>query len=1131
MPSIQKTRLLAVQESRSAVKNLSACVDLQPVAHKFGAPKLVPLDRPLSESSQLNYLDLLPKQASHKGAGLHAVAEHQGIAMLYLVDGRGATHSIGPKRIQELQRLLANRSESAWLGIVRAGTLDLYPVEFAREVPHKPATTVRERDTDAPIFFQSLVHGTFRESKRLQAADHVYRQILDLLKYTTDAFVPNRMLDGLEVLSMAGRALFFRFLHDRRIVIQQELGDICPSASQTAGATLLDCFTNAQCAAETSAWLDMTFNGDFLPLPLRSEDIPSEDRVRRQEAYVTYYNDVQQKTGGRFFTHLDAIMHGWDAVRESVYQPSLDWNDFQFAHIPVGVLSEVYEHFCHKVDPKLAADTSVHYTPRFIAQFMVQEAFGSMSDESRASARVLDPACGAGIFLVLSFRKLFEAAWQASNQRPDKKGIQRILYDQLRGFDVSESALRLSALALYITAIELNATPRPPSELKMPRKLRGAVLHHFGPETALAVYGSGQKAKDEGMLGSLGELPSREGLEDFDGAFDLVIGNPPWTRLRDESPSERRAKSGTASRVKDSASKRANRTFTTIAQRVLKNRDLNVLGKAYSNPDKAPDIPFLWRAAEWAKPSATIAFAMHARLFLHTQGRKDVLWQAAQQAFTFTGIVNGSDLRWTPVWPGVKAPFCLAFARNQRSQPAQGMYFVTPVCEYELNSSGRFRIDYASVNPLRAIDLETRPWLIKTLTLGTWLDVEVMDRIVAAFPKTLTERWDAWDDTGKRTGQGYNRSAGHTDQPAEFLHKLPDFERFDSNSFDVEWRRLKTFEDNHPGLCPNFPRTEALYKPPLVIVPQAPGENPRSPKAFFADKKVAFSQSYYGYSCKGLPDADTLAALIHVLAHSTLARYFVLMRSASLGSDFMRFLKADFDGLPFPDASSLSSRQKRAVIRLSERLREGDGRMPGKDDEDAQEEFLLPEFGKQNHCARSERQKALKFWKDLNDFIFGLYRLGEENVQVIEDTLFASAPYRRAGEDAFKPTEPADRDEFCTELLSRLQPFFDVTGEAIQAGEPQGLRQDAWDHSWRFVTAWVGQSAPSVPTGLIAAAMRDANDTGASMVVIRTQGRGLLLGLLDARRWWTRSRALLCARHIIQDKLSCFDETPHHRRH
>ena len=1099
------------------------------MAQRFGAPRLIPLDVPLQDAAQLSYIDLLPKQAAHRGAGIHAVAEHQGSALLYLVDDRGNTRSLGPRGVWELQRLLANRSDSAWLGIVRDGSLDLYPVKFAPDAPAQPSARLRDRAADAPLFFQSLVHGTFSHSEELPASDHVYKQILSLLSHTTETYVPGGQLDGLEVLSMTGRALFFRFLHDRRIIEPSELADICPSAAQSEKATLKDCFSTPRRAAETSAWLDKTFNGDFLPLPLVPPDLPSEDEAARRKAYLTYYHEVEARAGRPFFRHLSAIMHGWEAVGITDFQPEFDWNEFQFAHIPVGVLSEVYEHFCHKVDARLAADTSVHYTPRFIAQFMVREAFTALPQPQRPTARVLDPSCGAGIFLVLAFRKLFEALWQAKGERPGKEDIQNILYQQLRGFDVSESALRLSALALYITAIELNATQRPPSELKMPKNLRGAVLHHFGQETAREVYGPGKQAEHQGLLGSLGDLPRRSGLEPLDGTFDLVIGNPPWTRLRDESPAERRAKGALPPRSAESASQKANKAFTAIAKRVLESRGLPELAENFTNPDKAPDIPFLWRAAEWAKTGGIIAFAMHARLFLHTQGKKDITWQAALRAFSFTGIINGADLRKTPVWEEMDVPWCLAFARNQVPAAASGFFFSTPAYERAVNGTGRFRIDYASINPLRAQDISKRPWLLKTLTLGTLLDVEVMGRITSAFDKSLEQRWDGWDETPDkdRTGQGYNRSPGLKQTPAPFLGKLKDFKAPANGAFAIHWDDLKTYGEVHgvnkEGIATAYrTKTPEQYEPPLVIIPKAPGDAPCTPKAFLADQELAFSQSYYGYSCKSHPETGLLASLIHVLAHSTLARYFILMRSASLGSDFMMFLKTDFDALPFPDVSSLTQRQKRVIQSLSERLVAGEGMMPPIVEEPAHRD-LFAEHEAEMNTRRAERARAERFWNELNQFVFDLYRLRPEDVRVIEDTLYSSAPYRRAGEDAFLTTEPVHRRAFCEELQARLQPFFDVTGEVVQLAEPPGLRQQAWDHSWRFIAAWTGEEPPSVPGGLISAAMRDANDTGASIVTIRAHGRGLLIGILDARRWWTRSRALLCARHILQDKLPAFD--------
>ena len=219
---------------------------------------------------------------------------------------------------------------------------------------------------------------------------------------------------------------------------------------------LKDCFSNAEKAAATSCWLDETFNGDLLPLPLKlSPDADVEDRYK---AYARLYRKLGTDTQKEVFRHLQAILRGWESLGHS-FQLRIDWNNFNFAHIPIGVLSQVYETFSRQWDGEHAEKTSVYYTPKNIARCLVEEAFGGL--EKPADAHVLDGACGAGIFLVLAFRKLARARWEKDGRRPDTRTIQHILYDQIRGFDVSESALRLAALALYITAIELNGSPTP----------------------------------------------------------------------------------------------------------------------------------------------------------------------------------------------------------------------------------------------------------------------------------------------------------------------------------------------------------------------------------------------------------------------------------------------------------------------------------------------------------------------------------------------------------------------------------------------------------------------------------------------------------------------------------------------
>ena len=1030
----------------------------------YGCTDVVRLDEKLSTPAQLDYLDLLPTR-SNQTPTLTAVAEHQGTALLYLVDACGESRFADASHAA-VRRQLANRSDPAWLGVVQSASLEIFPIGFHEAADTQPVKTIEERSKTAPFFFQSLVHGTFEESSKLRGTDYVYRKIFDLLTQTTDAFVPQNgrgRIDALEVLSMAGRALFFRFLIDRRIVLESELSGpdgICPAATE-----LKDTFSTAEKAAQTSAWLDATFNGDFLPLI--DESIPLDDRAAREAAYLRFYNRTRHLVGKEIFTHLHAILRGWRAVGDAV-QTEFDWGDLDFAHIPVGVLSQVFESFSRRADPRTARDTSIHYTPRTIARLMVDEAFAAVRDP--ADAKVLDSSCGAGIFLVLAFRRLVRERW-LGDERPRTAAIQDILYNQIRGFDISEPALRLAALALYITAIELNASPRPPRALKFPRNLRGEVLYRFGDQD------DADKPSAVVPLGSLAPEVPRE----FDKTFDIVIGNPPWTRLRDrkkegetEDEKERRKAAITA----------RNTEFTTIGRRVLETRGLNELAKNYQNPDNNPDLPFLWRAMEWAKPDGVIALAMPARLFGRTTGKGFEAWRAILRSVEVTGLINGADLRWSSVWKDVKMPFCMFFARNATPKSGHRFYYASPLNEPDLNGEGRFRIDYEVAHPISAARVEGQPWLLKTLSLGTWLDVDIMEEMLSPSRKSIADFWRGWDESGDKTGKGYDRTLIDEPKPADYLSRLLDFQP-KSGKFTIQFDELITYFERFRRRTARRPKTRYLFQPPLVIIPKAPGEAPFSPKAYLSDRALAFSQSYYGYSCSGHPDEQTLAALIYLLAHSTLFRYFALMVSVSQGADHMIFTKRDFDALPFPDIQTLPGAAKSTIRSLAKRL----------------------------------QHNAKKPWREMDDFIFTLYGLDADAVQVAEDTLFSAASYRKAGRAALDCTTRDTRADFVTTLHESLEPYFDVCGEHVAVREAE-FQPDSWHEPWFFLSVSREAETVKVNPSLLREAMKAANRRGCSRIIVRAPKKsGLLLGLLNQRRWWTITRARLCAQHIIPERL------------
>lgn len=1028
-------------------------------ARKLGCPDLIWLnDEPSAE--HLEYLDLLPAK-SNAPILPEAVAEFQGKALLYLVDGLDETGAprLQPQQVQGLQRLLANRSEHACLGIVRPGSVDIYPINLDRRaLAAAKFRTILITEIEAGGFFQSLATGTFDLPGRPKQADYVFETIHKLLRAASEVLAGKDgvagPMRGLDVLSTTGRALFFRFLIDRGIVLPSELAQISPQAED-----LRDVFSNAEKAAATSCWLDETFNGDLLPLV---DDLSFEaGSAERLSRYRRFYRDAGRATGSALFNHLQAILKGWEHVGNNSFQLTfdVDWNDFHFAHIPIGVLSQVYETFSHQWDEEHAERTSVYYTPRNIAKLLVEEAFAGVKNGAEAS--VLDPACGAGVFLVLAFRQLVRAYWAKNKVRPDTRAIQRILYKQLRGFEISESALRLSALSLYISAIEVNATQRPPKALKFPRPLRNEVLFNFST--------SSKQKKRAFVLGSLGpDVPLS-----FNNSFDIVVTNPPWTRLRVSSEDKKHKAEQKA------CFEEMNAEFTSLSRHALISRGCADVAQEYTNPDYNPDLPFLWRATQWAKPNALIAMALPGRIILKQTAKGKAARDAIMKGMCVTGILNGSDLEETPVWPNMKLPFLLLFARNTVPKNDHHFNFVTPVRENRLSRRGWFRLDYKSAQTVAAQTVIDKPWLLKTLAVGTVLDVEVMDKLPAG---TLGRFWKG---QGLYSGKGYDLSSGT--ETTDDLWDLPDFVLPESGFF-LRTNQLAQWRQKHEQKFAHRVPDLSLFQPPLLIVPETPRESRLQPKAFVSmQDAVTFSRSHYGYSAAGSHEGRMLISILYLIVHSNLYQYFCLMRSSRQGASFRTILKEDLDEFPFPGLNKLNAAERAHVVELAEAL----------------------------------EQQEQKPWDKIDDFIFKLYGLDEYDAGVVQDTVKFCGPYQSVRDRAEEPVSIEEIRVFCRYLEDMLQPLFSVTGQRVIVRHEKQNVQDGIP-SWQFVSITGSEDKLGDIQALMVRLMNDANKSGASRIILSMREGGLLVGILNARRFWTQSRARLCSLYIEEHHMDAF---------
>lgn len=1001
----------------------------------FGCHDVVLLDdKPTPR--HLDYLDLL-KVSGSGSLSVDAVAEFQSRPLLYIVSGDRIRNSDNEK-ILDLQCLLANRGERAYLGVLSPGELNVYPINLERSVlADSGKTTIKRESSAAPLFFQSVVNGIFTMKGQPEAPDYVFKTINDLLTRSSESLIGTYGLNPLDVLSFLGRALFFRFLWDRRIVRQSELHSVCPQAKSPS-----DCFCNVNNSIATCRWLDETFNGDLLPL---------------SGGYTDTFTRADSQTNGQLFLHLRAILEGWEHAG-TAFQRRIDWRNLNFAHIPIGVLSQVYENFSKIWDSQLREQTSVYYTPKNIARYLVDDAFEGVSDKK--DARILDPSCGAGIFLVLAFRKLVAARWEHEGKRPGTKTIQSMLYNQLCGFDVSETALRLAALSLYITAIELNGTPRPPKSLKFPAPLQGTVLHnHRRPEEQMA----------KGFV--LGSLRS-DLSTNFNGRFDMIIGNPPWSRLRGD---RKETNEGT---------KVLNDAFTKLTRQILKDRGLDKIAQTYRNPDNNPDLPFLWRAIQWTKPGGIIAMALPGRIFLKQTESGVKAFNAILQGIEITGILNGSNLSDSAVWPGMNQPFMLFFARNRMPAADHHFHFVTPHFERDLNDKGRIRIDYQSAQPVAASEAVKDSRLLKTLAVGTSLDVEVVRKLDELELPTVKKYWES---EGLYSGRGYDRSPKQPQADASFMRKLPDFVPPGDDGFSVDVSLLLEFGYS----TAHRPRCIELYTPPLLLVLESPGSSPFSPKSWVVRKSTVFSTSYFGFSAVGSKEADCVIALLHLITHSDLFRYHVLMTSSKMGVERRTLLKKNIEDFPFPAIDLLPKRQRQRVVELSSQL----------------------------ETAHSEP------WKAINDFIFDLYGLDKYDRQVVKDTLEVAEPFKEARDRANNAPVINDRNAFYAELKQLLAPSFDVTDETVSIDEVEIEKQE-FRSPWYFFALSSSSSTSASMTQtiqreLISQITEEANKTGCSRVIVHEEGY-LLLGIIGQYRYWTLSRARLCALDILRYHLDAF---------
>lgn len=187
------------------------------------------------------------------------------------------------------------------------------------------------------------------------------------------------------------------------------------------------------------------------------------------------------------------------------------WPLYSFQDLPVELISNIYEEFLAKKDSKTkkkdlereghSSDKGVVYTPPMLVDFLLDQCL-PLKPET-LSWKILDPACGSGIFLVGAFKRLIQC-WRIANdwKQPTHHDLKKILNHSIFGFDEKPEAVLITAFSLCVALCDELEPLVIWKELKFENLQKRNLL-----------------AKDFFEIIESGK---------FDNHFDLIIGNPPF---------------------------------------------------------------------------------------------------------------------------------------------------------------------------------------------------------------------------------------------------------------------------------------------------------------------------------------------------------------------------------------------------------------------------------------------------------------------------------------------------------------------------------------------------------------------------------------------------------------------------
>ncbi|MBV9022161.1 MAG: N-6 DNA methylase [Ktedonobacteraceae bacterium] len=500
---------------------------------------------------------------------------------------------------------------------------------------------------------------------QLDQGQRVDRRLLENLRQLGKE-LKSRGLPPSVAHALIGKYVYFRYLWDRGILTEEWLQE-----QRIAKESVLSRMATVDGLTRLTTALESRFNGKIFPIDFMQQDAPTDLHI--------------QLTASVFMGDETVVSQ----AEKTIQQLHLDFQAYDFEYIPIEILSAVYEQFI-----KDSVKKGAIYTPEILADYLLSEV--NVAKPLTEETKILDPACGSGVFLVLAFRRLIEAELLKDGDVKLSPEKLKELLSNLYGVEKELDACYVAEFSLILTFLNY-VDPRELQniEFRFPVLHNKKIFHSDFFDTKGAYY--------DGKFW-------QQGLK-----FDWIIGNPPWIEVQGKVQEEQAL-------AKQWMSDPINKAKYPVGG--------NRLAEAFS-----------WVVTDLLLPEGVVGFLLPATSLFNLESRNyRKRFFALHRIFRITNFSNLRQVLFpNNTYPAFTIVYCQANETEDNKPP---IIHYAPLAVNQITGSQEkpwvITINEQEIQTVNSSDAETGETFVWKLALwGTFQDKRAIERIEALFPSTL----------------------------------------------------------------------------------------------------------------------------------------------------------------------------------------------------------------------------------------------------------------------------------------------------------------------------------------------------------------------------------------------------------